>query len=162
MGEQKHKQLTFDIDSVVTKQILGENRYTNVWKDIRKFMEKNGWKHIEGSAYMSKDPVSTVKVISTIQELKRQYPYLDKCVKEMHLTNISKVHSLDKYFDYDGTPGKYAQMYEQKENNHKKAPTQKPSVLGKLAENKTKIDAKNSERANQPVKTHEKSEHSER
>lgn len=139
MGEQKRKQLTFDIDSVVAKQILGESRYTNVWKDIRKFMEKNGWEHIEGSAYMSKNPVSTVKIISTIKGLKRQYPYLDKCVKAMHQTDISKVHSLQDYFEYDGTPGKYAQMYKQKENNHKKAPPQKTSLISKLERNKEVI-----------------------
>ena len=155
----KRKQITFDIDTNVAKEILGEKKYTNVYAHIRRFMTKNKWEHIEGSVYMSNKPMDNSDILFLIKDMKKQYPYLDKCIKEMHQSDISKVHSLQDYFEYDGTPGKYAQLYEQKDNSNQKA---KPSVIGKLAENKAIVEARDSEHADQPVKAHEKSEHSER
>lgn len=49
----KRKQLTFDLDTKVAKKIFGDKNYTTAYAHIRKFMENEGWKHIEGSVYMS-------------------------------------------------------------------------------------------------------------
>lgn len=135
----KRKQIAFDIDTNVAKEILGEKKYTDIYAHIRRFMEKKDWQHIEGSVYMSSKPMDNADIFFLIKDMKKQYPYLDKCVKEMHQTDISKVHSLDKYFKYDGTPGKYAQIYEQKESNHKKSPPEKQSVIKKLEKSKESI-----------------------
>lgn len=132
----KRKQLTFDIDTNVAKKILGEQNYTNIYANIRRFMEKEGWKHIEGSVYMSNKPLDNGDVIYLIQDMKKQYPYLDKCIREMHQTDISKIHSLNYYLEYDGTPGRYEQNQEQKERGHSKAPPSKPSVINKIEKNK--------------------------
>lgn len=135
----KRKQLTFDIDTSVAKRILGEKSYTKVYADIRRFMKKVGWKHIEGSVYMSNRAIDNVEVAYLIQNIKKQYPYLEKCVREMHQTDISKIHSLNHYFEYDGTPGRYEQNQDQKERGHPKAPPSKPSVINKLEKNKEVI-----------------------
>lgn len=81
-------------------------------------MKDNGWVHIEGSVYVSKKPMSNLGVSLTIAKLKVQYPYLIKCIKSMHQSDISNIHSLVHHFDYDGTPGKYALK---KEKSQKKA-----------------------------------------
>ncbi len=133
----RRKQLTFDIDTNVARKILGEQNYTNIYANIRKFMEREGWKHIEGSVYMSNRPVDNGDVTYLIQDMKKQYPYLDKCVKEMHQTDISKIHSLNYYFEYDGTPGRYEQK--QRDYGHKKAPPSRKSVINKLEKNKETI-----------------------
>lgn len=132
----KRKQITFDIDTNVAKMILGEENYTNIYANIRRFMEKEGWRHIEGSVYMSSRPTDNTKVAYMIEQIKEKYPYLDKCVREMHQTDISNVHSLNQYFSYDGTPGRYEQKTEQKESGHTKSPPPKASVLNKLKQNK--------------------------
>lgn len=132
----RRKQLTFDIDTNVAKKILGEQSYTNIYGNIRRFMEKEGWKHVEGSVYMSMQPMDNMAVAYLIKNLNEQFPYLDKCIREMHQTDISKVHSLNQYFSYDGTPGRYEQKTEQKENGHTKSPPPKASVLNKLTQNK--------------------------
>lgn len=105
---EKRKQLTFDIDTKVAKEILGEKNYTTAYSNIKSYMKKHDWTHIEGSVYMSNMSLSNTKVSLILKELKRQYPYLTKCIREMHQADISDIHSLNAEFDYDGTPGKYA------------------------------------------------------
>lgn len=56
------KQISFDIDTNVAKKILGESNYTQIYADIRKVMRANGWEHIEGSVYMSKNEVDNIDV----------------------------------------------------------------------------------------------------
>lgn len=37
-----------------------------------------------------------------------KYPYLEKCVRDIRVANIIDINSLNYIFDYDGTPGKFA------------------------------------------------------
>lgn len=131
----KRKQVTFDIDTNVAKKIFGEQGYTKIYADIRRFMKKEGWRHIEGSVYMSGHPMINGDILYMIDNIKGKYPYLDKCVRDIHQTDVSNVHSLNQYFSYDGTPGQYEQQ-ENKENGHKREPPDKPSVRSRLEENK--------------------------
>lgn len=132
----KRKQLTFDVDTNVAKQILGEQNYTRIYADIRKFMTKEGWQHVEGSVYMSKKAIDNGDVSYMINDMIKQYPYLSKCIKQMHQTDISKVYSRNNYFEYDGTPGRFGQKEEQRNAEHKKSPPRRTSVISKLEQNK--------------------------
>ena len=107
------KQITFDLDTGVLKQIHGEKNYTKAYSDIRSFMESSGFEHIEGSAYASKSVMSNFDVLKVIDKLKEKHKYLDKSVREIHQTDIDNIHSINGQFDYDGTPGKFAQMYQE-------------------------------------------------
>ena len=104
----RRKQLSFDIDTKVAKAILGKNNYIKAYLDVRKFLEKEGWEHIEGRVYMSKKPLSTTQVMHLLNDLIWEHPYLTKCFREIHQADVSKVHSLSKQFEYDGTPGRFA------------------------------------------------------
>jgi len=64
--------------------------------------------HIEGSVYMSRKPLSATKIAHLINRMKKKYPYLTKCIRNMHQADISNIHSLEHHFEYDGTPGIYA------------------------------------------------------
>ena len=139
----KRKQITFDIDTNVAKQILGEKNYTNVYAHIRSFMNKRNWIHIEGSVYVSKMPMSNIKTAHLVNDLKNKYPYLNKCIREMHQSDISNVHSLSHCFEYDGTTGKFAQIQSRKSPKN-------ISVLDKLAQNKEIVQQKNNKEKYQP------------
>jgi len=138
MGLRK-KQISFDLDTDVCKKILGDDRYTRAYKDIRSFFEKNGYSHIEGSVYMSNHSMNNVRVFRLLKDLLTEHPYLSKCIREIHQTDVSNVHSLNQYFTYDGTPGQYEQ---QKTDGHKREPPEKPSVRDKLEKNKALVKAK--------------------
>lgn len=134
MGMQR-KQISFDLDTDVCKRILGEEKYTNAYKDIRRFLEGKDFTHIEGSVYMSNHKMDNIRVVRLIDSLMAQYPYLSKCVRQMHQADISRVHSLNQYFEYDGTPGRYERKQEQKESGRKRSPPQKTSIRDKLQQN---------------------------
>lgn len=126
------KQISFDIDTNVAKRILGESNYTQIYADIRKVMYAHGWKHIEGSVYMSKDEVKNMDIIFLIKKLKKEYPYIAKCVREVHQADVGDIHSLNAQFEYDGTPGRFAK--EQQQSVRKSS-----SVVQKLAQKKEMV-----------------------
>lgn len=115
---KKRKQITFDIDTNVAREILGNN-YTNLYLNIKKFMETNDWRHIEGSVYMSNKPLTNPDVSYLLDDLLENYPYLTKCIRDMHQSDISNIHSLENHFEYDGTPGEYAREEEPEEEKQK-------------------------------------------
>ena len=49
----KRKQITFDIDTNICKQIFENDKFRRPYEDIRKFFEENDWIHIEGSMYIN-------------------------------------------------------------------------------------------------------------
>ena len=110
---EKRKEIIFNIDTNGKENILGEKNNTTVYADIKDFMENEGWTRIEDSIYMSEKELSTTDVTNLIDDLIQQYPYLSKCIREIHQADIADVRSLNHLFDYDGTPGEYA-SYEQK------------------------------------------------
>ena len=47
------------------------------------------------------------KTAKILDSMIKEYPYLTKCIRDMHQTDISEIHSLAYCFDYDGTPGRF-------------------------------------------------------
>ncbi|MDD6489218.1 MAG: hypothetical protein PUG48_05325 [Clostridia bacterium] len=105
MGKTR-KQITFDIDTNVAKQIFGDN-YRKAYDDIERFFKKQNFQHIQGSVYVSKKPMYKFQLFHLIVTLTQQYPYIKKCVRDIVFGNTSKNNSLNKFFDYDGTAGQY-------------------------------------------------------
>lgn len=110
------KQIAFDIDTKVAKAILGDN-YTRIYRDIRSYLEDNGFTHIQGSVYMSDKPMSTLVVTLKINGLLQKHPYISKCVRDMTQTNVTSVSDLSALFQHDGTPGQYANMFQKKQTD---------------------------------------------
>ena len=127
------KQFSFDLDTNVLKEIFGENKYTQAYKDIRKFMEQNDCKHIEGSVYMSNQNMMNTDVFNLFDDLKEQYPYMVKCIRTIHQADIKNIHSLNRQFEYDGTAGKFALQEKQKNIQNANKPK---SIKNRLAEKK--------------------------
>lgn len=143
----KRKQITFDIDTKVCKQIFGDEKFRQPYKDIGDFLKKYNFKHIEGSSYMSNNGMSNMVLSNIIDDLVAKYPYLTKCVKKMHQTDVCNIHSLESHFEYDGTPGKFAQKekVEQKQNKGKRQSVAKLLAEKKeIAEKQKKQISKNS------------------
>ena len=103
------KQITFDIDTKIAEIILGKN-YNVVYYYLREFL-KDSFVHIEGSVYMSEEPMTNMDISLYIDKLKGEYPYLDKMVRAIHQSDISNVHSILHYFNYDESPGIFANYY---------------------------------------------------
>ena len=105
------KQISFDLDTKIMKKVLG-NSYTNTYEKIRKHFSENGFYRQEGSTYASNDSKEFIDVVSMLYDMLDKYPFMGKCVRDMSVTEITEIteeSSVNFLFDYDGTPGKYAQ-----------------------------------------------------
>lgn len=106
----RKKQLTFDLDTKIAKKILGNN-FSNVYKEIENFLDTRGFNHLQGTVYASEKSISSLEIKNLIDKIKEEYPYIVKCVRDMRQTSILGEFSLNKYFDYDGSPGIYEDYY---------------------------------------------------
>lgn len=115
--EDECKQIAFDLDTKVCKQIMG-NKYNHIYDVIQKFMKDEGFVHIQGSVYISEKPMSVTKVHTVIDDMLNKYPLLSKCVRDITHADIGDRYSLNHRFDYDGTAGKFKRfdIDEQKKN----------------------------------------------
>lgn len=125
------KQLAFDLDTKVAEQILGSG-YGKVYTDLKNFFEKEGLEKIEKSVYATKKPMTYNDLANVIKSLKKEFPFMDKLVKEMHQTSISRHHSLEDFFHYDGTAGEFA-----KEENKTMSMDKIKEVANQARENKS-------------------------
>lgn len=134
----RRKQITFDLDTKVLKQIFGEKKYTQAYYDIKKFMKDNNFDHIEGSVYVSSKAMTTLELTDVINELKKQCPYLEKSVRDIRQTDVGASHSLSNQFDYDGSPGKYKDKGKAQGQGQQQ---KKPSVLGEINKIKSEMNS---------------------
>lgn len=64
------RQLIFDIDTKIAEQILGSS-YRSIYKDIRDYLAKKDFEHIEGSGYISKKTLSDTQIFRVVNALKK-------------------------------------------------------------------------------------------
>ena len=101
MDDRKRMQIIFDLDTVRLEQIENNSSKT-IYSEIRTFMDRHGFEHIEYSGYVSREPITLVTVFQAIAELKAAFPILDKVVEEMHVTEVGNTYSLNHLFHYNG------------------------------------------------------------
>ncbi|MCM1084459.1 MAG: hypothetical protein NC393_12915 [Clostridium sp.] len=101
------KQITFDIDTKIAEAIFGQS-YRMLYFYIENMLKDNGFRHIQGSVYQSIGTVSNISVIVLMSELIQNKPGIEKCIRDIRVTDISKINDLNYLFEYDGTTGLYA------------------------------------------------------
>ncbi len=85
------KELHFLIDENVTRQILGDNKYTKIYTDLSDFFQEKGWKKLAKNLYISSKELEDGEINQLIVELKERYPYISKCVKDLKQTDITEM-----------------------------------------------------------------------
>ena len=107
------KQLTFDIDTKIAQKIFGSG-YRKIYLSIERLLVQDGYRHIEGSVYQSMSELNNTDVSMTLYNLMMRIPGIEKCIRDMRLTDITEENSLNYLFQYDGTAGKYSDKSENK------------------------------------------------
>ena len=87
------KAINFDIDTKRYVQYTGKSAPT-AYYDIRKFLEKNGFIHRQGSGYLSIHSMNEAKVANIIMELSTKFDWIKSCVKQIDVTNVGRQYSL--------------------------------------------------------------------
>ena len=88
MDDKQQKGIYFDLDSKLLERYYPKKDWHNAYKDVRLFLEKEGFEHIQGSGYHSKDPLSEVKVMAIIHRMIKAMPWLEQCVNVCTISDV--------------------------------------------------------------------------
>lgn len=99
MNKKCLKAINFDLDTKKLKQYYPNKNYRQAYKDIKKFLVNNGFKHRQFSGYMSQVPMGQHEAAYIISTLADQYPWLSKCARRFDVTDIGKEHDMMKYIN---------------------------------------------------------------
>ena len=89
------KEFIFDIDTKQGNAYFGS--YRRIYPIIGNYLKKNGFIHIEGSAYRSIEPMKRERFLRLFRKLLKQVPNLSFCIKEVHLSEVIDDYSLNDY-----------------------------------------------------------------
>ena len=93
LGPRKYyKEIAFDLDTNKLQDYYDD--YTRAYKDIRRFMEQNGFTHRQGSVYNSVNKMNDTGVMLLCYKLKDAFEWSVDCIKALDVANIGHQHSL--------------------------------------------------------------------
>lgn len=100
------KQITFDLGEHKLAlhfphpaRKVARRYYARAWKDIKRFMEANDFKHRQYSAYNSTKEMKDADVYMLVWVMAKYMPWLWKCLKAIDVTNIGKLYDLMPYLE---------------------------------------------------------------
>ena len=102
-GRGSRKQIAFDLCQESLKQSYPQS-YTQAYYDIRRFMKNHGFEHRQSSVYVSLDRLTTLDVVSLMEQLAAEFPWLSRCVNEIDVADIGAQHSLKKVLENASRP----------------------------------------------------------
>ena len=95
------KEITFDLSQEALRKHYPRKEtaqdpqfFKRAYKDIRRFMDANGFDRRQYSVYVSRSELTALDVAVLTQRMAEQLPWLRLCVKEITAANIGARHSL--------------------------------------------------------------------
>ncbi len=101
MGSLTRKQISFDIDTTELRKYYPKKSWRDAYKLIKEHMLKNDFKWIQGSVYTSKNFISVYEVMAILGILFKKYPYFHKSIRDIVVTEVGEVFSLNFLLDRD-------------------------------------------------------------
>lgn len=95
--DSRQKQVTFDIDvALLQKHYPDSKHWRRAYTDIKKEFESEGFKWREGSVYVSDKPISYSATRQIALKIKKSFPWLEKCMKDIRASNVGEFHDLTR------------------------------------------------------------------
>lgn len=99
MATNSRKQVVFDLDTAALKKYYPSNSWNNAYDVVKRHMQNNGFKWLQGSVYVSEKPMSPVKVNRILGRLVANNPWLNVCMRDCRQTNIEREYDVNYLFD---------------------------------------------------------------
>lgn len=93
------KAFNFDLDTKLLEKYHPSKTATRPYYEIEKFFLDIGFEHRQGSGYRSKERLSNIDVFDMIDSLRKQYLWIDKCIKRIDVTDVGEVYDLVYLFE---------------------------------------------------------------
>ncbi len=85
------KSLNFDLDT--NKLKLYYANYNQAYYDIKNFLASNGFKHRQGSGYISKKDMTNIEITDKIKQLNKKFDWLKDCCKVLDYYSVGKEYN---------------------------------------------------------------------
>jgi len=72
-----------------------KKEYNNAYYEIRSYLTSEGFSWRQGSGYESDLPISTYKALRTLAKAKDKMPWLEKCVRDLTITEIGRTYAVN-------------------------------------------------------------------
>lgn len=142
------KAINFDLSTKALKKYYPSKHYRGAYRDIRRFMLNNGFKHRQWSGYVSTQSITNYEISKIIAEMNNDFPWLKKCVNRFDVTDIGKQYDM-----LDLITGKEPMPKKETERVTEEKP--KPFTIGK----KSILNAKHQNKDTQQKQPTKKKEH---
>jgi len=101
------RSIHFDLDINKLKEHYPNKNYTNAYEDIKKFLLKSGFEHIQGSDYISKEKLDPPEIENIIEKLTIECPWIQSSCKKL----AAFVHMAEEELDLLETMSKAHKTY---------------------------------------------------
>jgi len=100
MNNQQRKGINFDLDTKKLKKNYPKEKgdWHNAYNIMRIFFEQEGFEHIQGSGYHSKDPMSQARAMAAIYKMTKVHPWLNDCVRVCTIADIPETTDITHVF----------------------------------------------------------------
>ena len=88
------KAINSDLDTHKLQAHYPGTNYRTAYYDLRRFFEKHGFEHRQGSGYISLSKLATADIYDLMDNLTQELPWIGKCVNKIDVTNIGQQHDL--------------------------------------------------------------------
>jgi virulence-associated protein VapD len=87
--------ITFDLDTEILQQAYPTSSWSNAYFDIQRFLEENGFEHMQGSVFFSNDrDINAVTCITTVQDMSEEFSWLVPSLKDIRMLRIEENNDL--------------------------------------------------------------------
>ena len=82
---RSRKAFHFDLS---VKELEANGAPKDAWTKIGRFLERNGFEHIQGSGYESRHTMSHQDVNLILEQMQDEFPWFVSCAKDAKVTSI--------------------------------------------------------------------------
>ena len=98
ISDKNRKQFSFDLVQEELRRHYSQASPQNAYAEIGAFLRKEGFRHIEGSVYESKEKFSVYDFNRIMKRLMKTLPWFSRCVGSCHVADISSPHDITQRF----------------------------------------------------------------
>ncbi len=91
--------INFDLSMEKLRENFSETNPERAYALIAKFLNDEGYEHVQGSGYHSADKIILQDNIDTLAGMHKEFPWLQKCIKSIYLTEIGDIYNVKYVFD---------------------------------------------------------------
>lgn len=94
MERKYYKAINFDLSTHQLEKYYPGANYRRAYDDLKRFFNRHGFLHRQGSGYISNEKLSTADIYDLMDDLSQQYQWIGECVNKIDVTNVGTQHDL--------------------------------------------------------------------